>query len=141
MDPKDNAITRYWPYYVGQMIQEHLQILEPIALILGCVLARIGTLALFYRYVFVSSFVVHSIVAHSLSQHLLWNSNGTFDYVVKELNAITFFFMATNSFKLAACVPDFAIFDRHLLLLYVFCVLFIIFFACFNIVFVRLYVF
>ena len=28
MGPKDNAMTRYWQYQVGQTIQEHLYILE-----------------------------------------------------------------------------------------------------------------
>ena len=28
MGPKSNAMTRYWQYYIGQTIQEHLHILE-----------------------------------------------------------------------------------------------------------------
>ena len=28
MGPKDNTMTRYWQYQVGQTIQEHLYILE-----------------------------------------------------------------------------------------------------------------
>ena len=28
MDPNDNDMTRYWQYYVGQTIQEHLYILK-----------------------------------------------------------------------------------------------------------------
>ena len=30
--PKDNAMTRYWQYYVGQTIQEHLFILKVVVI-------------------------------------------------------------------------------------------------------------